>query len=161
MQNRTLLIFCALAVAGCGGSSKDSLEKKVRGLQDEVTRLQNSQDRVAERLQSLEIQTLRDKPAAANAAAKEEPTAIVRPPLKVVKLVPGTPSGDSAPSEASPPPPQDDDGGNRPVLRDYGEKAKPWQKTGGKPAGTSTRAPVPRVSQNDSGVAPAAPQGKQ
>jgi hypothetical protein len=160
MQTRTLLIFCALTVAGCGGSNKESLEKKVRGLQDEVTRLQNSQDRVAERLQSLEIQTLREKPAAAGATAKEESNAIVRPPLKVVKLTPGTASGsnEAAPpamAEAAP----EDDGAVRPVLRDYGEKPKPWQKAPGKPAATSTRAPAPRLGQNDSGPPPATPQG--
>src|SRR5437867_968407 len=32
MRTRSLLIFSALAVAACGGSNKETLEKKVRGL---------------------------------------------------------------------------------------------------------------------------------
>jgi hypothetical protein len=165
MQTRSLLIFCALTVIGCGGGNKETLEKKVKGLQDEVTRLQNSQDRVAERLQAIEIQAMREKPSAsATAPAKDEPATVSRPPLKIVKLAPGPAGGGEPVADVVEPQPDDDATSTRPVLRDYGAKAPPaWQKAAGKPAGTSTRAAAPRVGQNDPGAAPvtpSAPQGK-
>ncbi len=94
------------------------MEKRVSGLQEEVTRLQNSGDRLAERLQALEISALQARPTRAEEAKKGEER-VVRPPLKVVHVGPG----DSAPAEDEALAAQDpEESGPRPVLRDHGSK---------------------------------------
>jgi hypothetical protein len=124
-----------LVVVGCG-SGKDAMEKRLSSLQEEVTRLQNTNDRLAERMQALEIQGF-----AAHAAAKEEAkalgpedTRVVRPPLKVVKVAPGDgpirDEGAGPDAEATP----EDSGEARPVLRDHGGPPTPaWAKRRAKP----------------------------
>lgn len=135
-----------LFVVGCGGG-KDMMEKRLSSLQEEVTRLQNTNDRLAERLQALEIQGF-----AAHAAAKSEEkalgpedTRVVRPPLKVVKVEPGDSpireEGAAPEAEAAP----EDGGEARPVLRDHGTPpAPPWAKA---------RARARSMGQNQSGTA--------
>jgi hypothetical protein len=127
------------------------MEKRVKGLQEEVTRLQNSQDRIAERLQAIEIQRLRSPPSVAPTAesADTAPKEVSRPPLKIVKVQPGpetAPPADGAVAQGA----AEDDGAPRPVIKDHGQKPAWWQKPKAKPAATVARAPASGLGQNES-----------
>ncbi len=52
----------ALFAVACGGG-RDNLEKRLSSLQEDVTRLQNTNDRLSERLQAIEIQRMQAAPA--------------------------------------------------------------------------------------------------
>ncbi len=118
------LLPASLACAACGGGSKDSLEKRVTSLQEELTALQNQHDRLADRLQALETRAQQAAPSRAPAKDADEEERLSRPPLKVVKLEPGSEARPSAePDEAVAP--DEKDSGPRPVIREYGKPASP------------------------------------
>jgi hypothetical protein len=111
------LVSLVLLCAACGGN-KDALEKKVSGLQEEVTRLQNGNDRLAERLQAVEMGMLKSEPRSlSQSSAENDKDRVVRPPLKVVHVGPG--SENVAEEEAAEPTPAPVEE-KRPVLKDYG-----------------------------------------
>jgi hypothetical protein len=110
------LVSLVLLCAACGGN-KDALEKKVSGLQEEVTRLQNGNDRLAERLQAVELGIMKSEPSMSEKRTAEEKDRVVRPPLKVVHVGPGNENiAEEAAAEPTPEPEQE----KRPVLKDYG-----------------------------------------
>lgn len=156
-----LLVACAAFSAGCGGGNRETLEKKMSGLQDEVTRLQNTNDRLAERVQALEITSMRGAPQAAAAAAAApvpEESRVARPNLKVVKMGPGT-AAPAAEPEPEPEPAEDD--GPRPVIKDHGTPpagGAKWVRPAawGKPQ--APRAGGPPMGQN-AGARRPTPQG--
>jgi hypothetical protein len=143
----------ALFAAGCGGGNREALEKRIAGLQEEVTRVQNTNDRLAERVQALEIVGMRaPKAAAAEAAPAAEPeeTRVARPTLKVVKLTPGATAPTAEPAAEEPTAAEEK--GPRPVIKDYGVRAPAWAKP---PVPRATGAPM---GQNAGAPRPA-PQG--
>ena len=121
-MHHRFFVICALATAaallsGCG-SDKDKIEKRLTEMREEITRLQNSQDRVGERLMALEMQ----QAAPRNAVAKKKKTPakeerVERPPLKVIKL---TPDGSAA--EAGEPKEPADDDKPRPTIKLRGKE---------------------------------------
>ncbi len=145
------LLPLVLLATACGGSNREALEKKVANLTDEVTRVQNANDRLAERLQALEIAGMQGRTAAPQAPAAVEATEerVARPNLKVVKLAPGatTPQAE-AELESAPPV---EEGGPRPVLRDYGARP-PAPKV-------VPRAVAAPMGQTSSGAPRTSPQG--
>lgn len=124
-----LSVLAGLAALGCG-SGKDALEKRVASLQEELVAVQNSNDRLAERLAALEIrQAQSPAPARARAAAPaasdeaeapEGQDVIERPPLKVVRLAPGS----QAQGAGTDPAEESEDSAPRPVIRDLGSGKK-------------------------------------
>lgn len=105
----------AAALFGCS-SGLEGVEKRLSSMQDEITRLQNQNDRLVERVDAMEGREAKAaqaaKPSATAGAAAE------RPSLKVVKVVPedttGMPSpqvGTQAPGDAA------DDPTPRPVIK--------------------------------------------
>jgi outer membrane murein-binding lipoprotein Lpp len=92
----------ALFVAGCGSAA--SLEQEVRTLRDEMTRLQNSQDRLEERLAQAENAAARQQSNVREAdtdgtSEHARVPELFRPELKVVKLEPpAQPVATAAPS---------------------------------------------------------------
>jgi hypothetical protein len=125
------LVPCALLSVACGGANRDAMEKRVANLQDELTRLQNTNDRLAERVQALEIVGMRTPRAPEPAAAAEpEETRVARPVLKVVKLAPGAGGAPvaAAEPEAEPGPAPAEEPGPRPVIKDHGAKGPPAWK---------------------------------
>jgi hypothetical protein len=111
------LISLVLVCAACGGN-KDALEKKVSGLQEEVTRLQNGNDRLAERLQAVELSLLKSEPTRqSDRRPAGEPDRVTRPPLKVVHVGPGNENVPDEPAADVVPEPETE---KRPVLKDYG-----------------------------------------
>lgn len=111
------LVSLVLLCAACGGN-KDALEKKVSGLQEEVTRLQNGNDRLAERLQAVELGVMRSEPRSlTEKPSSEDKDRVVRPPLKVVHMGPGNENvAEEEVAEPTPAPETE----KRPVLKDYG-----------------------------------------
>lgn len=134
---RSLPLVCCLAAAcltGCS-SGLEGVEKRLSSMQDEITKLQNQNDRLVERIDAMEV---RDVKAATPAPAKgAAPVAVTeRPNLKVVKVVPddssGMPSpqvGTQAPGDAA------DDPTPRPVIRLRGSTGKGDSKSEGKSEG--------------------------
>jgi hypothetical protein len=118
----TGVCLAALGLFGCS-SGLEGVEKRLSTMQDEITRLQNQNDRLVERVDAIEVRDAKavrsEKPA--SAASNNE-----RPSLKVVKVVPedtsGMPSspqvGTPAPGEAA------DDPSPRPVIKVRGGGAK-------------------------------------
>ena len=92
-----IAVPAALCIAGCGGGETDAMKKRVSALQDEVTLLQNSQDRLEERLAAVEMgaQEAAERPPKAESASGT----FERPRLKVIKVQPG---GDSQAPETGP-----------------------------------------------------------
>jgi hypothetical protein len=118
LEPKALMLGCSLAVTavallgGCS-SGLEGVEKRLSSMQDEITRLQNQNDRLVERVDAIEV---RDAKSASSKQAP--PSASERPSLKVVKVVPedtsGMPSpqvGTQAPGEAA------DDPSPRPVIK--------------------------------------------
>ncbi|MBE7485032.1 MAG: hypothetical protein HS104_34320 [Polyangiaceae bacterium] len=150
------LLPCALFAVACGGGNKETLEKRVANLQEELTRVQNTNDRLAERVQALEIVGMRAPKAAPEAAPEAAPAAepgserVARPTLKVVKLAPGATAPAGEPEAETPA--AEDEKGPRPVIKDHGVRAPAWAKP---PAPRATGAPM---GQN-AGARRPAPQG--
>lgn len=146
------LLPCALFAVACGGGNKETLEKRVASLQEELTRVQNTNDRLAERVQALEIVGMRAAKAAPEAAPAAEPVEerVARPTLKVVKLAPGAaaPAGE----QEAETPVAEEEKGPRPVIKDHGARAPAWVRP---PAPRATGAPM---GQN-AGASRPAPQG--
>jgi hypothetical protein len=131
LEPKAWVLGCCLAVASLAGCSSglEGVDKRLSAMQDEITKVQNQNDRLVERIDAMEVRQAKvetAKPAAAATAATAG--ASERPSLKVVKVLPedtsGMPSpqvGTQAPGEAA------DDPSPRPVikLRGSGEgKAK-------------------------------------
>ena len=162
MQSRhrpwgTLVALTLALLAVACGSGRDNLEKRLSSLQEDVTRLQNTNDRLSERLQAIEIQRMQAAPAA-TAEPKEADARVVHPPLKVVKVGPGAENPPAEEPEEAPAPAEEN--GPRPVIKDYGAKPLPAWAPRLPKAGAAPRAAPSGLGQNQpGGVARAKPQG--
>jgi hypothetical protein len=112
-----LLFGCslaALAQLGCS-SGLEGVEKRLGSMQDEITKLQNQNDRLVERVDAMEVREAKAEKAAKAAA----PVASAeRPSLKVVKVVPEDTSGMPSPQVGTPAPGEAaDDPSPRPVIK--------------------------------------------
>jgi outer membrane murein-binding lipoprotein Lpp len=77
-------VFGFLTLAGCA-SDGDAVEKRLSKMHEEVTRLQNDTDRMAERMDAMEMRQ-KDAPRSDERVARAEPTSLLRPKLKVVRV---------------------------------------------------------------------------
>jgi hypothetical protein len=92
-------------LAGCA-SEGDALDKRLAKLQEEVTRVQSENDRMAERMDAVELrQATQDRPEERVASAA--PATVSRPKLKVVKV---ESEGDFSSAEAVDAAPTEDTG---------------------------------------------------
>lgn len=97
--SRAIFVLALAALAGCG-SGRDATDRRLHKLQDELTRLQNTADRLEDRVAALELRG--DAPARSE-AAPDAAALIYRPRLKVIHMAPGdphAPNGDKPGSEA-------------------------------------------------------------
>jgi hypothetical protein len=131
----------SVALAGCAGKSQ-ALEKRLADLETQLTQVQNENDRLVERVGSLELQRAAAPPP--QPAASDEPTVLERPPLKVIRVDPNqaraqteqdaerqsTPAAGPDADSPSPEPPLDP---KRPVLRLRGNKGGFRQGSGQPP----------------------------
>jgi hypothetical protein len=118
-----------VAILGGCSSGLDGVEKRLGSMRDEITALQNQNDRLVERVDALELRRVQAAtPPAPAAAAKAATTE--RPPLKIVRLVPGegeqgaAPTGDASAGESA------DDPGPRTVIRGRGSNVEGRLATG-------------------------------
>jgi tol-pal system protein YbgF len=120
---RALVLGLGFSLAACSAQT-DALKKNVADLQDSVMRLQNSQDRLQERVVALELRG-KNLNAASTPQAAATPSASADPPprLRVVKLEPGQSQDlSAAPSSEGAPRADDDADAPRPVIRAEGER---------------------------------------
>lgn len=107
-------VLALACLAGCS-SGLEGVEKRLGSMQDDITKLQNQNDRLVERLDAMEVEESRAKNAAKPAST---PTPSERPSLKVVKVVPEDTSGMPSPQIGTPAPGDAvDDPSPRPVIR--------------------------------------------
>ena len=113
------LVLC-FAVGGSFGCSSglEGVEKRLSSMQDEITRLQNQNDRLVERVDAMEVRDAKAAQTGSKPGKPAAPSASERPSLKVVKVVPedtaGMPTpqvGTQAPGDAA------DDPTPRPVIK--------------------------------------------
>lgn len=147
-----LALLGATALTTACGTTNDT-KKRLAAVQEQLTVLQNTNDRLEDRIAALELNNAR-KPAAA-APTSAETGLLARPPLKVVKVDPTTkPDGSPGGAAASPPQtatatptaPQDEDDAARPLIRGSGEKVEarnvPAPATAGKNSPRAKAGPV-------------------
>jgi hypothetical protein len=91
---RALALGFALVGLSACASEQDSIEKQLAKLHDDVTRLQAETDRMGERMDAMEVRTATPAPPAERVASAE-PSTVVRPKLKIVRVEP-----DAEPSAA-------------------------------------------------------------
>jgi hypothetical protein len=138
LEPKALTLGCCLslgALLGCS-SGLEGVQKRLSTMQDEITRLQNQNDRLVERVDAMEVREAKAAPAGkSRPAAPASASGSERPSLKVVKVVPedtsGMPSpqvGTQAPGEAA------DDPSPRPVIKLRGG-GKSGEKSEGKGEG--------------------------
>lgn len=116
--------WVAALLSGCS-SGLEGVDKRLSAMQDEITKVQNQNDRLVERLDAVEARQAKvDSSPKAPLVASGAPTS-ERPSLKVVKVVPedtaGMPSpqvGTQAPGDAA------DDPSPRPVIKLRGSGGK-------------------------------------
>ena len=124
------LLALAAALSGCS-SGLEGVDKRLAAMQDEITKLQNQNDHLVERVDAMEVRQTK-----ADAPTKAPSTATERPSLKVVKVLPpddsGMPTpqvGTQAPGDAA------DDPSPRPLIKLRGGSGKGSEKGDGKGEG--------------------------
>ena len=124
-----------LALVGCS-SGLEGVDKRLSAMQDEITKMQNQNDHLVERIDAMEVRQAKvetAKPAAATAATS---TTSERPSLKVVKVVPEDTSGIPSPHVGAPAPGEAaDDPSPRPLIKLRGGSGKSAEKGEGKGEG--------------------------
>jgi len=158
MCRLAILAGLLLGILGCG-KDHDATEKRLHQLQDELTRLQNSNDRLEERVTSLELTRAPPSGATAQPVPDAAEQTVERPPLKVVRLGPEQPKAPSseesaraAKGEASEPasepaPPGDDS--PRTLIRGQGSRLETRVSRGKSTGSGFKRAEVAPPIQND------------
>lgn len=111
------LLSCVLL--GCS-SDRDAIDRRLAELQEDIRKLHAKDDSIAGRLESLESKAIR--------AAAPEPangSRVVRPELKVIKVVPGETAADGAALDGEVAPEERPDApGSRPVIRLRGKEGR-------------------------------------
>ena len=137
------MVSAALALAGCAKESAE--DRAVRTLREELGRVQSDNDRMAERLNALEVEAA-ERAGTDPGAAKKNPAT---PNLRVVQL--GVPEGERSERSDKPAPSGDDveDTSPRPTIRVQGVRgakgaqAKPIIEETMPDEGAQTSGPKP------------------
>ncbi|HEY3234935.1 MAG TPA: hypothetical protein VGJ84_09460 [Polyangiaceae bacterium] len=147
---RAVLLLLPFATFACSSQAPE-LRRQVNSLEGELRRIQGENDRLEERVSTLEQHlTARGKRAG---ATSESPT----PPLKVVRLDPDTSTHESI-QEPTPADSSTEDDGPRALIRGRGDRlesvqlpgsAKGRSSSGGEPDPSKERAP-PNISRQAS-----------
>jgi hypothetical protein len=133
-----LLPLLVLLGTGCA-SEGDALDKRFAKLQEELTRVQSQTDRMAERLDAIELRQATAPKPDEGRVANAEPTTLSRPKLKVVRVE----ADGEVPSDESQAPADD---GPRVIIQGEGKTletrsvATPPQKSAPKPSEPSKKA---------------------
>ena len=148
------LVAAAALCAACSGGA-DAQKKRIRELEEELTRVQNSHDRLDERVTSLELsrqvpEARASGPETSGEQPPDQPQAanLERPPLKVFRLGPssgGSPAAQAAVEQEAAG--EEEQGEPRPVIRGRGQNVEKAQGAAGV---TGSKARAAKVSQNSS-----------
>jgi hypothetical protein len=135
-RSRAFLCVPLLAL-GCA-SQGDALEKRFAKLQEDVTRIQSENDRMAERLDAVELREATASRKEERVATADQPTTVTRPKLKIVHVDADDASlADMADNSAA------DDSGPRVVIQGEGKTIETRSVPGGsKPASKVEAAPA-------------------
>jgi hypothetical protein len=113
----TALVFGSLALFGCGGS--DQLKKQVTSLEAQLTAIRADQDRLEERLASVELSST----VTPRALAKNNNERVDHPRLKVIHLSPDDEAATATePSDESSTSPTKGAPSRRPIIRGTGDR---------------------------------------
>jgi hypothetical protein len=133
LEPKALVLGCCFALAGCS-SGLEGVDKRLAAMHDEITKIQNQNDHLVERLDAVEARQAKVETAAKPAAQASGTSE--RPSLKVVKVVPEDNSGMPSPQVGTPPPGEAaDDPSPRPVIKLRGGSGKSSEKGEGKGEG--------------------------
>lgn len=144
--SHALLPLFVLLATGCAAEG-DALDKRFAKLQEELTRVQSQTDRMAERLDAIELRQATAPKPDEERLASAAPTTTARPKLKVVRVeAEGEVPQDE--SQASP-----DDSGPRLIIQGEGKSIESRSI-----AGTPKSAPKPSDTGKKAEPAKAAPK---
>jgi hypothetical protein len=141
-----LLPFAVLLATGCA-SEGDALDKRFAKLQEELTRVQSQTDRMAERLDAIELRQATAPKSDGERVVSAAPTTTARPKLKVVRV---EADGDVLPDESQAPA---DEAGPRLIIQGEGKSIESRSVPG-----TAKSAPKPTESGKKAEPAKAAPK---
>jgi hypothetical protein len=113
--------FCLVLGIVCGcASDRNTIDRRLAGLSDDISRLQATNDRLMQRVDALELERTQRRERPADAAPA--PTVVEHAPLRVVKVEPprGTQTQDNIGREVAPEE-RPDAPGERPVIRVRGK----------------------------------------
>jgi hypothetical protein len=124
--------FVLTSLVGCS-SGLEGVDKRLSSMQEEITKMQNQNDHLVERIDAMEVRQAKvdsaTKPAPAHGTSE-------RPSLKVVKVVPEDSSGMPTPQVGTPAPGEAaDDPSPRPLIKLRGGTGKSSEKGEGKGEG--------------------------
>ncbi len=91
-----------LAFMAACSSDADAVDKRLSKLRDEIAHLQSENDRMAERLDAVEMNRTNAHDAEEKVAMTSSSTTLVRPKLKVVRVEPGGELGVAESADADP-----------------------------------------------------------
>ena len=137
LEPKIWVLGCAVALASLAGCSSglEGVDKRLSAMHDEITKIQNQNDRLVERIDAMEVRQAKAENAAKPAVAVASNTS-ERPSLKVVKVVPEDTAGMPSPQVGTPPPGEAaDDPSPRPVIKLRGSTGKGSDKGEGKGEG--------------------------
>ena len=126
LEARAWVLGCCLAagLTGCS-SGLEGVDKRLAAMQDEISKMQNQNDHLVERIDAMEVRQAKANAVPKPAAVGIGSGASERPSLKVVKVVPEDTSGMPSPQVGTPPPGEAaDDPSPRPVIKLRGGSGK-------------------------------------
>jgi hypothetical protein len=138
LEPKAWRIGCSLALAALSGCSSglEGVDKRLAAMQDEISKMQNQNDHLVERIDAMEVRQAKVETAKPAAATVATSTTSERPSLKVVKVVPEDTSGIPSPHVGSPAPGEAaDDPSPRPLIKLRGGSGKGAEKGEGKGEG--------------------------
>jgi len=128
------LCLSAASLVGCS-SGLEGVDKRLSAMQDEITKMQNQNDHLVDRIDAMEVRQAKAE-SAPKAASPASAGASERPSLKVVKVLPEDTSGMPSPHVGNPAPGEAaDDPSPRPVIKLRGSGEKGDSKRDGKGEG--------------------------
>jgi hypothetical protein len=144
-RHALLPLLALFGASGCA-SEGDALDKRFAKLQEELTRVQSQTDRMAERLDAIELRQASAPKQDEGRVASAAPTTVSRPKLKVVRV---EADGEVLPDESQAPA---DDAGPRLIIQGEGKSIE--SRSLPAPAKSAPKPPEPSKKAEPAKAAP-------